>query len=53
MRFGIFRYPDQTDNSFVNKYAEILEYNRIDYIWLDINKPDFWQLVKKIDVFNF
>jgi glutathione synthase/RimK-type ligase-like ATP-grasp enzyme len=53
MKFGIFRYPDQTDNSFVNKYAEILEYNKIDYVWLDINKPDFWQLVREIDIFIF
>lgn len=53
MKFGIYKYPDIPDQLFVLKYAEILEHNNIDYVWLDINEPDFWKHVEEIDYFIF
>ena len=34
-------------------YEKILDYNGIEHIRLDINEPDFWQKVKKLDLFIF
>ncbi len=34
-------------------YEKILEYNKIDHIRLDINESDFWDKVKKLDLFVF
>ena len=34
-------------------YEKILDYNNIDHIRLDINEPDFWEKVRKLDLFIF
>jgi glutathione synthase/RimK-type ligase-like ATP-grasp enzyme len=38
---------------FLQKYEEILDYNKIDHIRLDANEPDFWEKVAKLDLFIF
>jgi glutathione synthase/RimK-type ligase-like ATP-grasp enzyme len=35
------------------KYREILKYNGIEYIDLFIDQPDFWEIVKKCDLFIY
>jgi glutathione synthase/RimK-type ligase-like ATP-grasp enzyme len=34
-------------------YEDILDYNNIDYVRLDVNDPDFWETVKKLDLFLY
>ena len=34
-------------------YEKILDYNNIEHIRLDINEPDFWEKVKRLDLFIF
>jgi len=38
---------------FLQKYEEILDYNNIEHIRLDASEPDFWDKVKKLDLFIF
>jgi len=40
-------------DKFSEKYIEILEYNNIEYIKLDINTSLFWDLLRDIDVFIY
>ena len=40
-------------NSFLQKYEEILNYNNIEHIRLDASSTDFWDKVKKLDLFIF
>jgi len=47
-----YLYKNYTSD-FVKKYARILDFNNIDYIWLNINDPDFWTKIKNIDCFIF
>ena len=35
------------------KFKKILEHNNIPYVLLDINKLDFWEQVKKVDLFIY
>lgn len=37
----------------VKKYADILEYNNIPYVYLDIEDPEFWEIIKKLDLFIY
>lgn len=48
-------HVDQYANfcSFLQKYEEILDYNSIKYIRLDASDTDFWNKVKKLDLFIF
>jgi len=38
---------------FLQKYEEILDYNNIEHIRLDASDEDFWEKVKKLDLFIF
>lgn len=38
---------------FIQKYEEILDFNGIEYIRLDSSDSDFWDKVKKVDLFIF
>lgn len=38
---------------FLQKYEEILDYNKIEHIRLDASKPDFWEQVSNLDLFIF
>ncbi len=40
-------------NDFNLKYESILEHNKIDHIRMDISNADFWEKVKKLDLFIF
>lgn len=40
-------------SSFVRKYIDVLETNKIDYKFLDSSRIDFWEDIQKIDVFIF
>jgi len=39
--------------SFLQKYEEILDYNKIDHTRLDASDTDFWEMAKKLDLFIF
>ena len=39
--------------SFLQKYEEIMDYNKIDHTRLDVSNTDFWEIVKKLDLFIF
>ena len=34
-------------------YEKILDHNKIDHIQVDVNEPDFWEKVSKLDLFVF
>lgn len=53
MKVGIHKENFDKKALFLTKYAEILRYNNIDFIWLDINDPDFWDKIKTLDLFIF
>ena len=45
------RYGKLNDNMLA--YKQVLDYNQIPFIWLDINEVDFWNKVKELDLFTF
>ncbi|HQO10484.1 MAG TPA: glycosyltransferase [Clostridiales bacterium] len=53
MKVGIHKDYYNPDNSFIKKYERILHYNKIEYEWMDINKENFWEKVKSLDLFIF
>jgi glutathione synthase/RimK-type ligase-like ATP-grasp enzyme len=53
MIVGIHIYPKGSDDSFVKKYAEILEFNNIKYVWLDINDISFWEKIRYVNYFIY
>lgn len=53
MKVGIHIHFRKKLGPFSKKYIEILEYNNIDYIILDINDLDFWEKVKSCTHFIY
>lgn len=53
MLVGIHKDPYGRFSKFLEIYENILRHNDIDHIRLDINRPDFWKLVSKLDMFIF
>ena len=53
MKVGIHKDYYNQEAAFLKKYEEILEYNGIECIQLDINDLDFWEQVKTIDLFIY
>jgi glutathione synthase/RimK-type ligase-like ATP-grasp enzyme len=51
MKVGILKPFRGQYRSMLNVYEQILNYNKIDYEYLDINDPSFWNKVKKVDLF--
>jgi len=51
MLIGILKPFRNMHYSTLDVYKEILEYNGIDYIDLNINSDSFWSDIKKIDLF--
>jgi hypothetical protein len=51
MKVGILKPFRGTYKSMITVYKQILDYNNIDYIDLDINNSTFWQEVKTCDLF--
>lgn len=50
-RVGILKPFRGTVRSMLDVYKQILDFNDIEYIDLDINDPEFWDKVKTIDLF--
>ena len=53
MVVGIHTDPHKGFTKMLERYETILDFNNIEHIRLDVNKPDFWEKVKKIDLFVF
>lgn len=53
MLVGIHVDPNRGFNKVLERYEEILDFNEIKHIRLDINKTEFWSEVKKLDLFIF
>lgn len=53
MIVGIHIDPHKGFTATLKRYETILDYNGIDHIRLDVNKPDFWEQVKTVDLFIF
>lgn len=51
MLVGILKPFRGTVRSMLDVYKQILDYNNIPYIDLDINEPNFWNDIKRIDAF--
>jgi len=51
MLVGILKPFRNMHYSVIDVYKQILNYNSIDYIDLDINSKSFWSDIKKIDLF--
>jgi glutathione synthase/RimK-type ligase-like ATP-grasp enzyme len=51
MKVGILIPFRGTYKSMLNVYKQILDYNNIEYIDMDINSSEFWHEVKTIDLF--
>ena len=50
---GIQKYNYGWFPDALKVYEKILDYNNIEHIRLDVNEPDFWDKVKKLDLFIF
>lgn len=54
MLVGIYKLDKPNFQRKINeKYKEILQYNKIPYIELNANQPDFWDKIKELDLFIF
>jgi|SRR5690554_1028159 len=51
MLVGINKTPYGKITPYLKKYIDILSYNNIDCTLLDVNESDFWEKVKKVDLF--
>jgi glutathione synthase/RimK-type ligase-like ATP-grasp enzyme len=53
MTVGIHKDKYGGFNDFIKKYELILDYNKIDHMRMDINDANFWDDVKKLDLFIY
>jgi hypothetical protein len=54
MKVGIYRqHLGGLHKGYLEKYAEILQHNGIEYIWLDASFPKFWEDVSRLDLFIY
>lgn len=53
MKVGIHKDIYSEDNFFVRKYEEILKFNNIECVWMDINDSSFWNEIKTLDLFIY
>lgn len=53
MLVGIHSFKSNESKQRLIIYEKILEFNKINYIHLNINDFDFWQNVKKLDLFIY
>lgn len=53
MVVGIHTDPHKGFTKMLKRYETILDFNSIGHIRLDLSKPDFWEKVKKVDLFIF
>lgn len=53
MKVGIHRDLNGKTNDKIDKYLSILDYNKIDFMLMDINEVNFWNQIKEIDYFIF
>ena len=53
MLVGIHVDQYEKFSPFLQKYEEILDYNNVEHIRLDASDADFWEEVKKLDLFIF
>ncbi len=51
MKVGILKPFRGTVRTMLDVYREILDYNNIEHIELDVNDPEFWNKVKTVDLF--
>ena len=51
MNVGIHKYASNRIASFESKYHEILAFNDIPSVYLHIDQSDFWDEIKKVDLF--
>lgn len=53
MLVGIHKDPYGKFCQFLKKYENILHYNGIDHVRLEVSQTDFWEQVSKLDLFIF
>jgi glutathione synthase/RimK-type ligase-like ATP-grasp enzyme len=51
MLVGIQKDPDGKFCKFLKRYEDILDYNNVKHIKLDLNQQGFWKQVAKLDLF--
>ncbi len=53
MLVGIHKDLHKGFTKMLERYEEILKFNGVESIRMDINEPDFWEKVKELDLFIF
>ena len=53
MVIGIYADPDKAIREDLDRYEQILDFNGINHITLDVSKPDFWSELRRLDLFIF
>ena len=54
VKVGIYRqHLGGLHKGYLDRYAEILKYNGIEYFWLDASSPSFWDEVSHLDLFIY
>ena len=53
MIVGIYDYKDGDFPLYLQRYETILDFNGIENIRLNVNNPDFWSKVEKLDLFIY
>lgn len=50
MKVGILRIPNVKHRLMFDVYKQILDYNKIEFCFVDINDFDFWEKIKELDL---
>lgn len=54
MKVGIYnQHLGGLHRAYLKRYEQILNFNGIDCVWLDINRHDFWKTVSSLNLFIF
>jgi len=53
MLVGIHKSSYGRFRPFLNRYEDILDYNKIDHLRLDASESQFWQQVSQLDLFIY
>ena len=53
LKIGILYHKSSKKDSYNDRFAEILNFNKINYCWMNIDDDDFWEKLKTLDLFIF